>query len=79
MGHDPVADYLSATMHARCLPGDGVADLVGWIRLLDGIGARAPFGVEVLSDALHALPPLEIARRAGDAMRALLRAARSAH
>ena len=63
-------------MHDRELPMQGVADLVGWVRTLDAIGARVPLGVEALSDALHALPPDEIARRAGDAMRALLAAAR---
>jgi sugar phosphate isomerase/epimerase len=71
------ADYVAATMHARRLPGDGVSNLVGWVRLLDAIGARAPFGVEVLSDALHALPPKEAAERAGMAMRAVLTAARA--
>lgn len=72
-----ITDYLAATMHARRLPAEGVADLVRWVRLLDGIGSHAPLGVEVLSDALHALPPAEIARRAGDAMRALVAAARA--
>src|SRR5262245_7259799 len=28
-------DYVAATMHARRLPEEGVADLVAWIRLLD--------------------------------------------
>jgi len=74
---DTSPDYLAATMHARRLPGEGIADLVSWIGLLDAIGSRAPLGVEVLSDALHALPPGEAARRAGDAMRALLAAARA--
>lgn len=78
VGSEAVPDYFAATMHARRLPGDGTADLVGSIRLLDAIGSRAPLGVEVLSDALHALPPDEAARRAGDAMRALLAAARGA-
>ena len=72
----PLGDYLVATMHDRELPLDGVADLVAWVRRLDAIGSRAPLGVEVLSDALHALPPVEAARRAGDAMRALLAQAR---
>ena len=69
-------DYLAATMHARRLPGDGVADLIGWLRLLDAIGARAPLGIEVLSDPLHATPPQEAARQAGTALRAVLAAAR---
>ena len=71
------ADYVTTTTHARRLPGNGIADLVGWVRLLDAIDARAPFGVEVLSDALQALPAEETARRAGVAMRALLAAARA--
>jgi sugar phosphate isomerase/epimerase len=62
-------------MHARRLPGEGVADLVGRIRLLAALGSSAPLGVEVLSDALHAGAPDEIARRAADAMRALVAAA----
>ena len=76
VGSETPADYFAATMHARRLPGDGVADLTSWIRLLDASGARAPLGVEVLSDALHAFPPDEAARRAGNAMRALVAAAR---
>jgi len=77
VGSEASADYFAATMHARRLPGDGVADLVSWVRLLDAIGARVPLGVEVLSDALHALAPDEAARRAGNAMRVLLAAARA--
>ena len=73
------SDYFAATMHARRLPGDGAADLVSWVRVLDAIGAGVPLGVEVLSDALHALAPDEAARRAGIAMRALLAAARAGH
>lgn len=69
-------DYFAATMHERGLPGDGVANLVGWVRLLDAIGSRAPLGIEVLSDALHALPPEEAVERAGTTMRALLATAR---
>jgi sugar phosphate isomerase/epimerase len=72
-----VGDYLHATMHDRELPMRGIADLVGLLRQLDAIGARAPLGIEVLSDALHALPPVEIARRAGDALRTLVSAARA--
>jgi sugar phosphate isomerase/epimerase len=73
---DAFDDYFDATMHARRLPGDGVADLTGALRLLNAVGAAAPLGVEVLSDALHALPPDDVARRAGAAMRALRAAAR---
>jgi sugar phosphate isomerase/epimerase len=78
VGSEEASDYLAATMHERRLPGDGVADLPSWVRLLAAIGARAPLGVEVLSDALHALAPDEAARRAGNAMRALVAAVRGA-
>jgi len=77
VGSEASSDYFATTMHARQLPGDGVADLLSWVRLLDAIGAHVPLGVEVLSDALHALAPDEAARRAGNAMRALLAAARA--
>jgi hypothetical protein len=36
------------------------------------VGSPAPFGVEVFSDALAALPAEEAGRRAGDAVRAVL-------
>ena len=42
----------------------------------DAIGAVAPVGVEVFSDELHALGPVDAARQAGDATRALLARAR---
>jgi sugar phosphate isomerase/epimerase len=76
VGADGSVDYFGATMHARRLPGAGIADLVGWLHWLDAIRAGAPLGVEILSDELHALTPDEAARRAGDAMRALIRTAR---
>lgn len=73
---DVAGDYLDETMHRRRLPGDGELDLVGFVRLLDDVGSTAPIGVEVLSDALAALPPLEVGRRAGDAARAVCARAR---
>lgn len=65
------------SMHARRLPGAGDIDLVGLVRTLDAIGCRAPLGAEVFSDAFDALPPEEVGRRTGDAMRRLRAAARA--
>jgi sugar phosphate isomerase/epimerase len=65
-------------MHRRLLPGDGDGDVAGFVRLLDEIGAKAPIGVEVISDELAALAPEEAARRAGSATRAVLARARAA-
>jgi sugar phosphate isomerase/epimerase len=68
----PESNLMAATLHERLLPGDGELDLVGLIAALRATGTTAPIGVEVFSDALHALGPREAALRAGDATRRLL-------
>ena len=69
---EPEANLVEATLHARRLPGDGDFDLAGLMEVLREIGTEAPIGVEVFSDELHALPPSDAARRAGDATRRVL-------
>jgi sugar phosphate isomerase/epimerase len=71
----PEPDLVEETLHRRLLPGQGAIDLAGVVRALTAIGAPAPLGVEVFSDALAALPAAEAARRAGDAARAVIAAA----
>jgi sugar phosphate isomerase/epimerase len=73
---EPWPDLVAETLAARLLPGEGAIPLVRWLRILDEIGSRAPLGVEVFSETLDALPPVEVGRRCGEAARALLRAAR---
>ena len=73
---EPEADYLAAALTRRLMPGEGALDLVGLVRLLDFRGCLAPIGVEVCSERLATEPPETVARRAGDAVRALLAAAR---
>ena len=65
-------DLVEATLHHRLVPGAGVFDLVGYLAALRTIGAVGPIGVEVFSDDLHALGPIEAARRAADATRGVL-------
>ncbi|HUA94111.1 MAG TPA: TIM barrel protein, partial [Acidimicrobiales bacterium] len=65
-------NLIEATLHDRLLPGDGDFDLIGYLGALRTIGARAPIGIEVFSDDLHASGPAEAARRAAEATRALL-------
>jgi len=65
-------DLVEATLHHRLVPGAGAFDLVGYLGALRSIGAVAPVGVEVFSDDLHALGPVEAARRAADATRQVL-------
>ena len=67
-------DLVHATLHDRRLPGEGEFDLPGLVEVLGRIGAGAPLGAEVFSDDLHALGPVEAARRAGQSMRKLLEA-----
>jgi sugar phosphate isomerase/epimerase len=67
---EPEPDLLTATLHDRRLPGEGVFDLVALCEAL--ADSPAPIGVEVFSDALHALGPREAAQRAADATRAVL-------
>jgi sugar phosphate isomerase/epimerase len=65
-------NLIEATLHERALPGEGEFDLKLLVGALADIGANAPIGVEIFSDALHALAPIEAARRAGAAVRQLL-------
>lgn len=69
---EPEPNLMSATLHQRLLPGEGAIDLAGLIGALRDIDTAAPIGVEVFSDALHALGPITAAQRAGDAARAVL-------
>jgi sugar phosphate isomerase/epimerase len=68
-------DLVAATLTRRRLPGQGELDLARLVRALRAGSANAPLGVEVFSEELHALPPVEAGRRAGAATRRLLDAA----
>jgi sugar phosphate isomerase/epimerase len=74
---EPVGPLREDGRHRRRLPGEGAFDLVGFVRLLDEIGVRAPFAVEVMSEAQAALPLDEAARRAYETTQALLARARA--
>jgi sugar phosphate isomerase/epimerase len=73
----PGDDLIAETLSARLLPGEGAIPVARWLRWLDAIGCTAPIGVEVFSNELDALPPIEVGRRCGAAARAVLAAARS--
>jgi sugar phosphate isomerase/epimerase len=66
-------DLMHAALHDRLLPGEGELNLDVLVADLLDIGVQAPVGVEVFSDALHLLPPLDAARRAGESARRTLR------
>jgi sugar phosphate isomerase/epimerase len=65
-------NLVDATLHHRLLPGDGELDVLGYLQALRATGSPAPIGVEVFSDALHALGPDAAASLAADAVRRLL-------
>jgi sugar phosphate isomerase/epimerase len=65
------------TLEARLVPGEGAIDLEGLLRALDATGTSAPVGVEVYSKALAGQAPGPVAKRLGDATRAVLARARS--
>jgi sugar phosphate isomerase/epimerase len=73
---DPESNLVEATLHARELPGKGAFDLHGIVGALNDTGTTAPIGVEVFSDALHALPSEDAARAAAETAREILRSAR---
>ncbi len=69
------ADMLYETLH-RSAPGEGVFDLVGFIRLLDEIGVKAPVSVEIISPEQQQRPIAEAARVAHDTSAAVIARAR---
>jgi sugar phosphate isomerase/epimerase len=68
---DPVGPLVEDVMH-RCLPGDGDFGVVDLIRRLDGLGVRAPIGIEVFDEALLAQGTDVAARRLGESLRAVV-------
>jgi sugar phosphate isomerase/epimerase len=65
-------DYYDDCLRSRVPPGEGEFDCVGFVRLLDEMGVRAPISLEVCSEQLWVAPVEEAARRAADGMRAVL-------
>jgi sugar phosphate isomerase/epimerase len=68
-------DMLYDTLH-RSVPGEGVFDLVGFVRLLDQIGVQAPISVEIISPEQQERPIAEAARIAHDTSAAVIARAR---
>jgi sugar phosphate isomerase/epimerase len=60
------------SLHHRKLPGDGDADLLHQIQLLQDIGDLDSVGVEVISDSLRAKSPNQVGTVTGSTLRNLL-------
>jgi len=52
----------------RLLPGDGVIDLVAFLKALKTVGYDGPISVETFDEALKKVGPQEAAQRAGRAL-----------
>jgi len=70
-------DYYTDCTRYRELPGEGDFDLVGFLRLLAGMGVRVPLSVEVISTTLLEQPADELARRLYESTRTVMSTARS--
>ncbi len=75
-GGAPCGDAVEDTRLRRRLPGEGGFRLTALVRELEAAGWRGPWGVEVLSERLDVLEAGEAARRAAEASRGVLAAAR---
>jgi sugar phosphate isomerase/epimerase len=71
-----VEDYFEDTLHHRRAPGEGDADVVRFVRIMDAIGADCPYSTEVINDEIVALPPVELGERLGSASRRVMQQAR---
>jgi sugar phosphate isomerase/epimerase len=60
-------DPIDEVVNHRRLPGEGEFDIRGYIEVCRDIGYTGPWGVEVLSEELRALPMPDIFRRAYEA------------
>jgi sugar phosphate isomerase/epimerase len=52
----PVGTLYDDTFDNRRPPGEGDFDVVGFIRAIDSLGFTGPWGLEVMSTELRALP-----------------------
>jgi sugar phosphate isomerase/epimerase len=50
------SDWRDETINHRRLCGEGEFDIKGFLKCLDGLGYKGPFGVEILSATLRELP-----------------------
>ena len=64
--YENMEDQLDEVVNRRKLPGEGEFDIRGYVAACQDIGYAEPWGVEVLSEDLRALPVDEMFRRAYD-------------
>jgi 4-hydroxyphenylpyruvate dioxygenase len=72
---EPVGSLIEDTMFHRRLPGEGDWDLELLLARMLAKPGLGEIGIEVLSRSLALLPPEQVGRRCGEALRGLLEAA----
>jgi sugar phosphate isomerase/epimerase len=70
--------WVEGTPHQRRAPGEGDADVVRFVQTMDAIGADVPYSLEVISDEIVALAPVQLGERLGGAARSVFASARKA-
>jgi sugar phosphate isomerase/epimerase len=61
--YEDMEDTLDEVINRRKLPGEGEFDIRGYVEVARDMGYAEPWGVEVLSEELRALPLDEMYRR----------------
>ena len=74
--YEDMEDQLDEVVNRRKLPGEGEFDIRGYVEVCRDMGYAEPWGVEVLSEDLRALPMDEMFRRSYDDGRGPVRAGR---
>ncbi|MBK7947410.1 MAG: sugar phosphate isomerase/epimerase [Deltaproteobacteria bacterium] len=69
-------NMMMESMLARLMPGEGDIPIAEVVRILDAIGSQAPLGVEVFHERHAQMDATEVAKRAAEATRRVLAAAR---
>lgn len=72
-----VGGWMEDTTLRRRLPGEGAFDLIGFVRMLDMLGVRAPISVEIISTEHQARELPVAAQLAYDTTRTILTQARA--
>jgi sugar phosphate isomerase/epimerase len=75
---EDMEDSIEETTQHRRLPGEGEFDIPGYIRVAQDMGYERPWGIEVLSDELRALPIEEMFSRAYESSVSQFKAAAAA-
>lgn len=75
---EPVGTLYDDTFDNRLPPGEGDFDVAGFVRAMESLGFKGPWGLEVMSTELRSLPVEAATKRVFDAAVRVFEAARSA-